>query len=138
MPFSPSQQRYDALKKYGARANSSAGEIAKLGAALEGDVSASQIAGADDPSYGLRALGLLANSFLASENTGVSNELMLARWYINEMYLRIGDIRNALEKGDSSEAKTCYGYLKKAMNSYLTLMNRVITSKVGDKFGYLQ
>mmetsp|Transcript_10782 Transcript_10782/g.22832 ORF Transcript_10782/g.22832 Transcript_10782/m.22832 type:complete len:281 (+) Transcript_10782:50-892(+) len=137
VPFSPSQQRYDALKKYGGRVKSSVQGITNIGSILDGGESASQIAEANDPSYNLRALGLLANSFLASENTGTTNELMLARWYINEMYLRIGDVRAALEKGNSSEAKECYGYLKKAMNSYLSLMNRVITSKVGDKFEYL-
>ncbi|KAL7466116.1 hypothetical protein ACHAXS_006411 [Conticribra weissflogii] len=137
VPFSPSQQRYDALKKYGGRVKSSVQGIVDIGSVLDNGGSASQIADANDSSYNLRALGLLANSFLASENTGTTNELMLARWYINEMYLRIGDVRDALEKGNSSEAKDCYSYLKKAMNSYLSLMNRVITSKVGDKFEYL-
>ena len=52
-------------------------------------------------------------------------------------YLRIGDMKTALNNGDANEAKACYGYVKKAMNSYLTLMNRVVTSKVGDSFGYI-
>ena len=138
MPFEPGQQMNDALKKYGGRVKSCMEEIVKIGNVLEdASAMASQIPEATDPIYQLRALGLLANSFLASENTGTTNELMLARWYINEVYLRIGDIRNALEKGDGKEAKSCYGYLKKAMNSYLSLMNRVVTSKVGDQFSYV-
>ncbi|KAL7506627.1 hypothetical protein ACHAXN_003878 [Cyclotella atomus] len=133
MPFAPSQQRYDALKKYGSRIKIAADEIVKIGSAE----SSADIPDATDPVYQLRAFGLLANSFLATENTGTTNELMLARWYINEIYLRIGDTKSALEKGDAKEAKACYGYTKKSLNSYLTLLNRVITSKVGDPFGYI-
>jgi hypothetical protein len=133
MPFVPSKQRYEGLKKYGSRVENAKGALNTI---ITAD-SASQVPEADDPIYNLRALGLLANSFLASENTGVSNELMLARWYINEIYLRIGDLRTALEKGDTKEASVCKACLKKAMNSYLTLLNRQVTSKVGDKFGYV-
>ncbi|KAL7550914.1 hypothetical protein ACHAWF_014127 [Thalassiosira exigua] len=133
MPFVPSQQRYDALKKYGARVTSAADTIAKIGGAQ----SSADVPEKTDPVYQLRALGLLANSFLASENIGTTNELMLARWYINEAYLRIGDYRNALEKGDANEAKSSYACLQKAFNSYLSLLNRSITSKVGDQFSYL-
>jgi len=133
MPFVRTQQRYDALKKYGPRASAAAELIGRIGDAG----SAAEVPERTDPAYQLRALGLLANSFLASENTGTTNELMLARWYINEMYLRIGDYRNALDKGDAKEAKACYSFLGKATNSYLTLINRSITSKVGDPFAYL-
>jgi hypothetical protein len=133
IPFVPSQQRYEALKKYGSRVKIATDQIAKIGSAD----SAKEIPEASDPIYQLRALGLLANAFLASENTGTTNELMLARWYINEVYLRIGDMRTALEKGDKIEAKSCHDYAKKALNSYLSLMNRVITSKVGEQFGFV-
>jgi hypothetical protein len=133
MPFVPSQQRYDAFKKFNGRVKTSVDQILKIGSAS----SSPDVPDSDDAAYQLRALGLLANSFLASENTGTTNELMLARWYINEMYLRIGDYKSALEKGDEKEAKACYGYLNKAMNSYLTLINRSISSKVGEQFSYL-
>ena len=133
MPFVLSQQRYEALKKYGSRVKSAVDEIVAIGNAA----SPADIPDATDPVYQLRALGLLANSFLASENTGTTNELMLSRWYINEVYLRIGDTKSALEKGDANEAKLCYSYVKKAMNSFLTMMNRQITTKVGDPFGYV-
>ena len=133
VPFVLSQQRYDALKKYGSRIKGGVDVIANIG----GATSASDVPDMTDPMYQLRGMGLLANSFLASENTGTTNELMLARWYINETYLRIGDYKSALERGDAKDAKACYEYLKKAVNSYLTLMNRSITSKVGDPFSYV-
>jgi len=92
MPFVPSQQRYDAFKKFNGRVKTSVDQILKIGSAS----SSPDVPDSDDAAYQLRALGLLANSFLASENTGTTNELMLARWYINEMYLRIGDYKSAL------------------------------------------
>jgi hypothetical protein len=133
MPFVLSQQRYDSLKKYGDRVKSGAIALNNLDGVIK-DGRYSQIAPCDDPSYALRPLGLLANSFLASENTGATNELLLARWYINEIYLRIGDIQNSQS---IEEALNAHKAAKKAMNSYLSLLNRVITPKVGNKFEYI-
>lgn len=133
MPFTPSQQRYDALKKYGDRIQRGMQVLDSVGDAIRigGDVT--------DPSvsdvYALRPMGLLANSFLASENTGTTNELLLSRWYINEIYLDIGDICNKAQSKE--EAVQSHQSAKKALNSYLSMINRVITSKVGDKFDYL-
>ena len=128
MPFVRVQQRYDALKKYGDRIQGGLNRIAALEKADRADIA--------DPVttdvYQLRPMGLLANNLLASENTGSTNELFLARWYINEMYLLINDLRNA-----PTDNKAVYEALKAATNSYLSLMNRVITPKVGDKFSYL-
>ncbi|KAL3806013.1 hypothetical protein ACHAXA_010776 [Cyclostephanos tholiformis] len=133
MPFVPNQRRYDALRRYGSRIIACRDAIVEIGDASTVDV----VPGRDDPMYQLRALGLFANSLLATENTGTTNELMLARWYVNEMYLRIDDYRNALSRGDVADARACYDILVKATNSYLSLMNRSISSKVGDKFGYI-
>ena len=134
VPFVPSQRRYDALKKYGPKVKQSVDAIVRIGSSSS---TINDIPERTDPTYQLRSLGLLADSFLASDNTGTTNELMLARWYINEMYLRIGDYREALVREDADEAKACYECLTKAMNSYLSLLNRSITSKVGEKFGYI-
>ena len=127
MPFTPSQQRYDALKKYGTRVRSAVQFIGGLDAASIPDP-------ASAPEYGFRPMGLLANSFLASENTGATNELFLARWYINEIYLQLNDARAA---SSPKEAAKFYGAAKKATNSYLGLLNRVINEKVGDPFELL-
>jgi hypothetical protein len=134
IPFVPSQRRYDALKKYGPKVKQAVDAIVRIGSS---STTADNVPERTDPSYQLRSLGLIADSFLASDNTGTTNELMLARWYINEMYLRIGDYRDALVRGDAKEAKGCYDCLTKAMNSYLSLLNRSITIKVGDQFGYI-
>ena len=130
MPFVVSQQRYDALKKYKARIEKGVALIDSLLAAKAQDIS--------DPTaadvYQLRPMGLLANAVLASENTGTTNELLLARYYINEIYLDVNDMRNAPSQ---EAARKSWVAAKEALNSYLGLMNRVITSKVGDKFELL-
>ena len=133
MPFVLSQQRYDSLKKYGDRVSSGAVALKDLDSSIKGGNYAT-IAGCNDSIYALRPLGLLANGFLGSENTGTTNELLLARWYINEVYLRIGDIQNAASE---AEAMNAYNAAIKAFNSYFSMLNRVINSKVGNKFDYL-
>ena len=96
MPFVRVQQRYDALKKYRDRIRSGVATIQALQKADEiADPTAADV-------YQLRPMGLLANAFLASENTGSTNELLLARWYINEILLLIGDLKRARRRrGDS-------------------------------------
>lgn len=130
MPFTASQQRYDTMKKYRERVQRGIDLIKGLGEAIENGEYAS-IPDGSAPEYSIRPMGLMANGFLASENTGTTNELLLSRWYINEINLDIDDIKNAPSK--EAAAKT-YRAAVKAMNSYLGLLNRVITSKVGDKF----
>lgn len=133
MPFVLSQQRYDALKRYGDRVKTGIQSICELENEIKNGNYMS-VSVADDPKYALRPFGLLANGFLGSENTGTTNELLLARWYINEIYLRIEDIRSAKNEEDSLAALAA---TKKSINSYLSMLNRVITSKVGSKFEYI-
>jgi len=136
MPFTLSQKRYDSLKKYGTRVSSAGYYLENVvkDAISSGDYANKLSDPNTDPSYCLRPMGLLANSFLASENTGTTNELFLARWYINEISLDMNDIRMSESKDIAIKS---YKNANKAYNSYLSLMNRLITSKVGDKFGYI-
>lgn len=133
MPFTPSQQRYDAMKKYRERVEKGISQLASLREVIEkGEFN--NILDASAPEYYIRPMGLMANNFLASENTGTTNELLLARWYINEIYLDIDDIKNAPSK---QEAMFAYDAAVKAMNSFLVMLNRVIIPKVGDKLELL-
>ncbi len=130
MPFTPSQQRYDAMKKYRERVQRGVDLIASLGEVIaKGDYAT--ISDSTAPEYSIRPMGLLANNFLASENTGTTNELLLARWYINEINLDIDDIKNASSKVEAAKAHRA---AMNALNSFLGMLNRVITPKVGDKF----
>ncbi len=126
MPFVRVQQRYDALQKYGTRVQRGLEQVENL---LSTKNTEGTVLEADHPVYALRALGLLANSFCASENTGTTNELLLARYYVNEIYLGINDIRM-----NPDRAKQAHRSCLKAANSYLNMMNRVITPKVGEPF----
>lgn len=133
MPFTPSQQRYDAMKKYRERVQRGIDLVAGLDETIQKGEYTS-IPDGSTPEFSIRPMGLLANGLLASENTGTTNELFLARWYINEIFLDINDIRSAPSK---EVALQIHSACKLALNSYLTLMNRVITSRVGDPFAYL-
>jgi len=130
MPFTPSQQRYDTMKKYRERVQRGVDLIVGLGEVIaKGDFAS--IPDSTAPEYSIRPMGLMANNFLASENTGTTNELLLARWYINEINLDIDDIKNAPSKEDATKSHRA---AVNALNSYLGMLNRVITPKVGDKF----
>jgi len=133
MPFVLSQQRYDTLKKYGDRVKAGVQAVNGLDDVIKAGNYAS-ITNGDDPKYALRPLGLLANGFLGSENTGTTNELLLSRWYINEIYLRLGDMSSA---SSEAEALAAHSFAKKSINSYFSMLNRVVTSKVGNKFEYI-
>ena len=130
MPFAPSQQRYEAMKKYRERVQRGIDLIVGLGETIAAG-EYSSIPDSTAPEYSIRPFGLFANSMIASENTGTTNELLLARWYINELSLDIDDIKNA---PTTEEATKSLQAAKAAINSYLGLLNRVITPKVGDKF----
>ena len=133
MPFVFSQQRYDSMNKYRERVQRGIDLIASLKSEIEAGKFAS-ITAADAPEYSIRPFGLLANGFMASENTGTTNELFLARWYINEIYLDIDDVRNA---SSQAEAEMSYSNAIKALNSLLGMLNRSIIAKVGDPFELL-
>ena len=87
--------------------------------------------------YQLRAMGLLANGLLASDNNGLPNEVFVARYYINEIYLRLFELASSTTN-DINELRQIYSCIEKATNSYLTLMNRAITAKVGEPFPYVK
>jgi hypothetical protein len=130
MPFTAAQQRYDTMKKYRERVQRGIDLIVELKGMIEkGDFTT--IADGSSPEYSIRPMGLLANGFLASENTGTTNELLLARWYINEIYLDINDIKAATSKDDALQS---HAAAVKALNSLLGMINRVTNPKVGDPF----
>jgi hypothetical protein len=134
MPFTKSQQRYDALKKYRERIM---GALLLLQSLPKTDSPVADPTSKEDV-YQLRAMGLLANGLLASDNNGLPNEVFVARYYINEIYLRLIQLMNSSTLNDSKERQIVYSCIEKATNSYLTLMNRAITTKVGEPFPYIK
>mmetsp|Transcript_10177 Transcript_10177/g.31388 ORF Transcript_10177/g.31388 Transcript_10177/m.31388 type:complete len:236 (+) Transcript_10177:386-1093(+) len=129
VPFTRVQQRYEAYGKYGARVLSGVEAFKSLRGAI--DAGAWSVAADDDAKYALRAMGLLANGLMASENAGPGNVLFLTRWYVNEVALDIGDIAKATDK---AEAKRSWERGRKALNSALVVINKEINPKVGEPF----
>lgn len=133
MPFTKSQQRYDSMKKYRERI---VGSLQLLQSLPKTTTSIADPKNKEDV-YQLRAMGLLANGLLASENNGLPNELFVARYYINEIYLRLIELSSITTDDKKEQQQQIYSAIEKATNSYLTLMNRAITAKVGEPFPYI-
>ena len=145
IPFTKSQQRYDALKKYRERIVGSLQLLQSLPQKTKSSMMVADPKSKEDV-YQLRAMGLLANGLLASDNNGLPNEVFLARYYINEIYLRlieltsISSTNSVTTSNDANvvqQQQVIYSCIEKATNSYLTLMNRAITTKVGEPFPYV-
>ena len=82
VPFTRVQQRYEAYGKYAARVLAGVEAFRALKGAVDNGSWAT--VASDDTKYNLRAMGLLANGLMASENNGPGNVLFLTRWYVNE------------------------------------------------------
>ena len=132
MPFTRMQQRYEQYSKYATRCQAGIDAFA----AVEGQIKAGDWAKVDatSPAFALRTLGLLANGLMASENTSPANVVFLTRWYINEVYLDLGDVAKAKDKKD---ALASWARGKGALNSALIILNKEISPKVGAQFATL-
>ena len=129
VPFTRVQQRYEAYGKYAARVLAGVEAFRALKGAVDDGSWAT--AAADDTKYNLRAVGLLANGLMASENNGPGNVLFLTRWYVNECALDIGDVAKAADK---AQAAAAWERGRKAINSALIVLNKEISPKVGEQF----
>ena len=129
VPFTRVQQRYEAYGKYAARVLAGVEAFRALKGAVDNGSWAT--AAADDTKYNLRAVGLLANGLMASENNGPGNVLFLTRWYVNECALDIGDVAKAADK---AQAAAAWERGRKAINSALIVLNKEISPKVGEQF----
>merc|ERR1719331_2568875 len=127
--FTRVQQRYENYGKYSARVLAGVEAFQALKGAIN-DGSWKTVA-ADDAKYNFRAMGLLANGLMASENNGPGNVLFLTRWYINECALDVGDVAKA---SDKAQAAAAWERGRKAINSALIVMNKEISPKVGEQF----
>ena len=132
MPFTRVQQRYEQYSKYATRCQAGIDAFA----AVEGQIKAGDWAKVDatSPAFALRTLGLLANGLMASENTSPANVVFLTRWYVNEVYLDLGDVAKAKDKKD---ALASWARGKGALNSALIILNKEISPKVGAQFATL-
>ena len=118
VPFTRVQQRYEAYGKYAARVLAGVEAFRALKGAVDNGSWAT--VASDDTKYNLRAMGLLANGLMASENNGPGNVLFLTRWYVNECALDIGDVAKAADK---AQAAAAWERGRKAINSALIVLH---------------
>lgn len=87
------------------------------------------------PVDALLKMVLFASSMLTSPNfTGLSRELLVARFYVNEASFANNEIAAAIENRDSKRALAAWDFGKDSWNSYFQVVNGRISPKVGDKF----
>lgn len=157
LPFAPIQRRYTGYKKYEERINAGLGMYggvlrtkvqegawAEIGPLLEKGVKGKGNSKTGEGGTGVlpselrsscRAMGLFGNTVLQSENdSGTTSVNLLARHLVNEFYFAMDDVADAAAAGDKNAAKAAWTKGQGYANAYLDIVNRAITSKVGDKF----
>lgn len=79
---------------------------------------------------------LLANALLISENTSSQqDDVLLARFYLNEAAYAARELGLAGAAGDADRAMRAWTFGRDSLNSYVVVVNRAIDSeRVGDKF----
>lgn len=140
------KQRIPAYGKYAFSISLGASEYGQLGKVLKssnvnwGEAAKLVDAGAEQkiPSPAVDALlkmALFATQMLTSPNySGPSRELLVSRYYINECAFALRQLGKAIEERDVDTSLALWEFGKDSWNSYLSIVNRSISPKVGDKF----
>jgi SAM-dependent MidA family methyltransferase len=68
---------------------------------------------------------------------GPSRELLVARYYVNEIHYVNQQMLQDILKHNAQGALAAWEYGKDAWNSYFWTIDRQITPKVGDKFDFI-
>lgn len=83
----------------------------------------------------LLKMALMGTAMLTTPNySGPPRELLVSRYYINEVNFALFEISSALAVRDAVRAKKAWDFGKDSWNSYFVLVNRAIVPKVGDQF----
>jgi len=151
------KQRIPAYSKYGNSIEYGGKEMRALGKLLKQRVATKNPSSSDDESLWLEAQAmletpsdtrvpppivdaelkmiLLATALLTSPNFPLpSRELLVARYYANECHFASVEMREAVRQRDAVRAVDAWEYGRDCWNSYFQVVNRSITTKVGDKF----
>jgi hypothetical protein len=144
------KQRIPAYSKYGFNIRLGAKEYELLGKELnKAAATNSETAWATAASYlttlpaspppppvdALLKMVLFASSMLSSPNySGISRELLVARFYVNEVSFATKEMAAAIDARDSKRALAAWDFGKDSWNSYYQIVNGKISPKVGDAF----
>ena len=91
------------------------------------------------PVDALLKMVLFASSMLTSPNySGPSRELLVARFYVNEVSFAIKEIASAVDARDPKRALAAWDFGKDSWNSYFQIVNDKISAKVGEKFEFIE
>ena len=138
------KQRQPAYSKYGFTITLASQEFQQLGKAIEEQdwnkaatyVFTNPKTNLPPPAVdALLKMILFASAMLTSPNfSGSSRELLVARFYVNELNFALKEIGRAIEKQDPDRAKAAWEFGKDSFNSYNQVVNRQIVPKVGEPF----
>lgn len=139
------QQRIPAYSKYAFLIQLGAKDFRRLGTALAAadwdmaEMLLSPATSVPPPAIdALLKMILFASSMLTSPNySGPNRELLVARFYVNECGFATKEIAAAVEARDLDRARAAWDFGRDSWNSYLTIVNRQITPKVGDKLEFI-
>eukprot|EP00978_Attheya_sp_CCMP212_P018777 scaffold51859_cov52-Attheya_sp.AAC.3 len=140
--YVPLKQRYPAYSKYAFNIQLGAQEYSLLGKAIEAqdwDRAQSYLVRNNNNSPppvedALLKMVLMGTQFLTTPNySGPPRELLVARFYVNEAHYATVQLRNAVACHDAVQSQQLWNFGRDSWNSYLALLNRGITEKVGDK-----
>ena len=82
----------------------------------------------------LLKMALFATQMLTSPNfTGPNRELLVSRYYINECSFALNGLAKSIDERDVATSLGLWDFGKDSFNSYLSILNRSISPKVGDK-----
>jgi hypothetical protein len=91
------------------------------------------------PVDALLKMVLFASSLLTAPTySGLSRELLVARFYVNEVSFATREIAAAIDARDAKRALAAWDFGKDSWNSYFQIVNGKISAKVGDKFELLE
>ncbi|KAL7535494.1 hypothetical protein ACHAXR_007951 [Thalassiosira sp. AJA248-18] len=86
----------------------------------------------------LLKMALFATQVLTSPNfSGPNREFLVSRYYINEVAFATKELAKAIDERDTATALGLWEFGKDSWNSYLSIVNRSISPKVGEKFEML-
>ena len=81
---------------------------------------------------------LMGTSMLTTPNySGPPKELLVARFYVNELNYAMSQMLIAIESRDIKQAIASWEFGRDSWNSYFVLINRSIVPKVGEPFIYI-
>ena len=144
------KQRIPAYSKYAFNIGLGAKEYQSLGKLLKDAAKSNNEKAWNDAAYyvtqvpstpppptidALLKMVLFASAMLTSPNySGPTREILVARFYINEIGFAIKEMRAAIEERDAVRALDAWTFGKDNWNSYYQVVNPKVTVKVGDKF----